>query len=99
MKKSQKKLIESPELATLFRFFVNFICSHLVPFFINSCVNTGTKIKKNSAFEVSPPLSLELLRTYEGFENVSDEKGKEDIYFMETMANIFYSIYKQENKY
>lgn len=98
MKKSHKKLIVSPELATLFRFFIIFVCSHLIPFFINGNVNKETKIKKNDVFEVPPPISLELLRTYEGFENVSDKKGEEDVRTIEIIADILYSIYKQENK-
>lgn len=58
----------------------------------------NSQIERDISAETLTPLTLEKLRTYEGFENVSDEKGKEDIYFIESFANILYSLYQQENK-
>lgn len=43
-------------------------------------------------------LSIEKLRTYNGFENVSDDEAEEHLKLIKTFARILYDIYQQENK-
>lgn len=43
-------------------------------------------------------LSIEKLRSYNGFENVSDDEAEEHVKLIKTFARILYDIYQQENK-
>lgn len=43
-------------------------------------------------------LSIEKLRAYNGFENVSDDEAEEHLKLIKTFARILYDIYQQENK-
>ena len=98
MKNKNEIFFKSPELTTTFCSLIIFFFCDFVPFALSWLTKKRTEVEKDIGFEIPPPISLELLRTYEGFENVSEEKGKADIYAIETFANILYSLYKQENK-
>ena len=43
-------------------------------------------------------LTIEKLREYNGFEDVSGDEAKEHIKLIETMARVLFDIYKNEQK-
>ena len=54
-----------------------------------------------STFEVEQSkneLTIEKLRTYEGFENVDESEAKEHIKLIKTFARVLFDIYQQENR-
>ncbi len=61
---------------------------------------SAIKCNKTTHKEEQPKseLTLEKLRTYKGFENVSDEKAAEDIKAIKTFARILYDIYQRESR-
>lgn len=42
-------------------------------------------------------LTIERLRTYKGFENISDEQAEEEIKVLKTFILILYKMYEKEN--
>ena len=60
-------------------------------------------MKKQTANDLFPAdihdrseLTIEKLRKYPGFENVSDEEAKEEIHGIKTFARILFDIYKRD---
>jgi len=54
-----------------------------------------------SAFEIEQSkneLTIEKLRTYDGFETVDEEEAEEHIKLIKTFARVLFDIYQQENK-
>lgn len=49
-------------------------------------------------YQIHEELTVEKLKTYEGFENISEEKAIEDIKVIKTVARALYDIYVQVNK-
>jgi hypothetical protein len=47
---------------------------------------------------IKEDLTLEELRTFEGFENVSDEEGKAILHTIITFSEISFSIYSKQNQ-
>ena len=62
---------------------------------ISKSVKTMSTEKK---YQIHEDLTIEKLRTYEGFENISEEKAVEDIKVIKTVARALYDIYLQINQ-
>ena len=71
---------------------------------LNSKLDIGKNKKilaDNSTLEIEQQkneLTIEKLRTYEGYENIDEEEGKEHIKLIKTFARVLYDIYQQENR-
>jgi len=55
-------------------------------------------LSHSNSFIENDELTVEKLRTYKGFENVSEEQAIQDITTIKAFARILYEKYKQENQ-
>jgi hypothetical protein len=58
-------------------------------------------LNQNDELKGTSPLTTEKLKTYPGFENLSDEEAKEAVRTIKTCAQFFFDLYvsnKRENE-
>ena len=62
---------------------------------------SNDSFSENGAFgneQAKEELTIEKLRTYDGFEDVDEEEAKEHIKLIKTFARVLFDIYQQENR-